>query len=60
MAKKESPFSTSTAWLSDSYIAMGMLGFFLFVLLGITSLPSVSNMVNWREFRFVQVKDFTI
>ncbi|XP_007446806.1 PREDICTED: metalloreductase STEAP4 isoform X2 [Lipotes vexillifer] len=56
IAKKESPFSTSTAWLSDSYIAMGMLGFFLFVLLGITSLPSVSNMVNWREFRFVQSK----
>uniref|UniRef100_A0A8C5TEC4 Ferric oxidoreductase domain-containing protein n=1 Tax=Malurus cyaneus samueli TaxID=2593467 RepID=A0A8C5TEC4_9PASS len=32
------------------------LGFFLFVLLGITSLPSVSNNVNWREFRFVQSK----
>lgn len=24
--------------------------------MGITSLPSVSNMVNWREFRFVQSK----
>ncbi|KAF3819099.1 hypothetical protein GH733_013249, partial [Mirounga leonina] len=53
-AKTEDPFSTSTAWLNDSYIALGILGFFLFVLLGITSLPSVSNMVNWREFRFVQ------
>ncbi|XP_057589982.1 metalloreductase STEAP4 [Hippopotamus amphibius kiboko] len=56
ITKKENPFSTSTAWLNDSYIALGMLGFFLFVLLGITSLPSVSNMVNWREFRFVQSK----
>uniref|UniRef100_A0A673TA31 STEAP4 metalloreductase n=1 Tax=Suricata suricatta TaxID=37032 RepID=A0A673TA31_SURSU len=55
-AKREDPFSTSTAWLNDSYIALGILGFFLFVLLGITSLPSVSNMVNWREFRFVQSK----
>lgn len=55
-ANREDPFSTSTAWLNDSYIALGMLGFFLFVLLGITSLPSVSNMVNWREFRFVQSK----
>lgn len=54
--KKENPFSTSTAWLNDSYLALGILGFFLFVLLGITSLPSVSNMVNWREFRFVQSK----
>lgn len=56
MAKTEDPFSTSTAWLYDSYIALGILGFFLFVLLGITSLPSVSNTVNWREFRFVQVR----
>ncbi|XP_004676720.1 PREDICTED: metalloreductase STEAP4 [Condylura cristata] len=54
--KKESPFIASTAWLSDSYLALGILGFFLFVLLGITSLPSVSNVVNWREFRFVQSK----
>uniref|UniRef100_A0A8C0AH45 STEAP4 metalloreductase n=1 Tax=Bos mutus grunniens TaxID=30521 RepID=A0A8C0AH45_BOSMU len=56
ITKKENPFSTTNSWLSDSYIALGMLGFFLFVLLGITSLPSVSNMVNWREFRFVQSK----
>ncbi|XP_037363238.1 metalloreductase STEAP4 isoform X1 [Talpa occidentalis] len=54
--KKENPFIASSAWLSDSYVALGILGFFLFVLLGITSLPSVSNMVNWREFRFVQSK----
>ncbi|KGL84904.1 Metalloreductase STEAP4, partial [Tinamus guttatus] len=49
-------FNNSNAWLSDSYLALGILGFFLFVLLGITSLPSVSNSVNWREFRFVQSK----
>ncbi|XP_064146031.1 metalloreductase STEAP4 isoform X1 [Loxodonta africana] len=55
-ANKDNPFSTSSAWVSDSYVALGILGFFLFVLLGITSLPSVSNMVNWREFRFVQSK----
>lgn len=56
LTNKDSPFSSSTAWLSDSYLALGILGFFLFLLLGITSLPSVSNMVNWREFRFVQSK----
>lgn len=49
-------FDTTNAWISDSYLALGILGFFLFVLLGITSLPSVSNNVNWREFRFVQVR----
>ncbi|XP_025895253.1 metalloreductase STEAP4 isoform X2 [Nothoprocta perdicaria] len=50
------PLDNTSAWLSDSYLALGILGFFLFVLLGITSLPSVSNSVNWREFRFVQSK----
>ncbi|NWV15007.1 STEA4 Metalloreductase, partial [Ptilonorhynchus violaceus] len=50
------PLNITNAWLSDSYLALGILGFFLFVLLGITSLPSVSNNVNWREFRFVQSK----
>ncbi|XP_015709007.1 metalloreductase STEAP4 [Coturnix japonica] len=53
---KTSPFDNTNGWLSDSYLALGILGFFLFVLLGITSLPSVSNNVNWREFRFVQSK----
>ncbi|XP_007505039.2 metalloreductase STEAP4 isoform X2 [Monodelphis domestica] len=55
-ANKTEPFNTTSGWISDSYLALGILGFFLFVLLGITSLPSVSNMVNWREFRFVQSK----
>ncbi|XP_018410307.1 PREDICTED: metalloreductase STEAP4-like [Nanorana parkeri] len=50
------PFLNYYAWLSDSYVALGILGFFFYVLLGITSLPSVSNAVNWREFRFVQSK----
>ncbi|XP_020640862.3 metalloreductase STEAP4 [Pogona vitticeps] len=48
------PLNISGAWHSDAYLALGILGFFFFVLLGITSLPSVSNSVNWREFRFVQ------
>lgn len=56
ITNKDNTFSTSSAWLSDSYVALGILGFFLFVLLGITSLPSVSNVVNWREFRFIQSK----
>lgn len=50
------PFQNYYAWASDSYVALGILGFFFYVLLGITSLPSVSNAVNWREFRFVQSK----
>ncbi|XP_059828239.1 metalloreductase STEAP4-like isoform X1 [Hypanus sabinus] len=43
-------------WRVELYFALGMLGFSVYILLGITSLPSVSNAVNWREFRFIQSK----
>ncbi|XP_038850419.1 metalloreductase STEAP4-like isoform X2 [Salvelinus namaycush] len=49
-------FDTTTAWRGDSYLSLGILGFGLYVLLGITSLPSVSNALSWREFSFVQSK----
>lgn len=55
---KENETSTlnpAVAWQNDSYLSMGILGFGFFVLLGITSLPSVSNALSWREFSFVQV-----
>ncbi|XP_041961814.1 metalloreductase STEAP4-like [Alosa sapidissima] len=50
------PFDNTEAWRSDAYKSLGVLGFAMFLLLGITSLPSVSNALNWREFRFVQSK----
>lgn len=43
------------AWRTDSYYAMGILGYAVYLLLGITSLPSVSNALSWREFSFIQV-----
>ncbi|XP_051922057.1 metalloreductase STEAP4-like isoform X2 [Hippocampus zosterae] len=49
-------FDTSVAWRSDSYLSVGILGFGLYILLGITSLPSVSNALSWREFSYVQSK----
>ncbi|KAG7242067.1 hypothetical protein INR49_024113 [Caranx melampygus] len=51
-----SEFNTSYAWRSDSLYATGILGFGVYVLLGITSLPSVSNALSWREFSFIQSK----
>ncbi|XP_020504192.1 metalloreductase STEAP4 [Labrus bergylta] len=51
-----SEFDITSAWRGDSYYSMGILGFFLFFLLGITSLPSVSNALSWREFSFIQSK----
>ncbi|KAL2084154.1 hypothetical protein ACEWY4_019672 [Coilia grayii] len=50
------PFDNAEAWATDSFLSLGVLGFSMFLLLGITSLPSVSNTLNWREFRFVQSK----
>ncbi|XP_061530869.1 metalloreductase STEAP4-like isoform X1 [Phycodurus eques] len=49
-------FDTTVGWRSDSYLSVGILGFGLYVLLGITSLPSVSNALSWREFSYVQSK----
>ncbi|XP_071325289.1 metalloreductase STEAP4-like [Trachinotus anak] len=51
-----SEFDTTSAWRSDSYYAVGILGFGVYLLLGITSLPSVSNALSWREFSFIQSK----
>ncbi|XP_030251003.1 metalloreductase STEAP4 [Sparus aurata] len=53
---KTSVFDTTLAWRADSYYSMGILGYALYVLLGITSLPSVSNALSWREFSFIQSK----
>ncbi|XP_074551010.1 metalloreductase STEAP3 [Halichoeres trimaculatus] len=41
-------------WRSDLYLSSGILGFGVLTLLAITSLPSVGNTLNWREFTFVQ------
>ncbi|KAI1894343.1 hypothetical protein AGOR_G00114840 [Albula goreensis] len=53
---KTKPLDTTMVWFTDTYFVTGIMGFGFFVLLGITSLPSVSNSVNWREFRFIQSK----
>ncbi|KAK5862363.1 hypothetical protein PBY51_017769 [Eleginops maclovinus] len=53
---RTSEFDTTMAWRADSYYSMGILGFGLYVLLGISSLPSVSNALSWREFSFIQSK----
>lgn len=49
-------FDNTDAWRKDSFYALGILGFFLYILLGLTSLPSVGGTLSWREFTFVQSK----
>uniref|UniRef100_A0A3B5MPQ6 STEAP family member 4 n=1 Tax=Xiphophorus couchianus TaxID=32473 RepID=A0A3B5MPQ6_9TELE len=47
-------FDNTEAGATVSFISLGILGFFLFVLLGLTSLPSVGGSLSWREFNFIQ------
>ncbi|KAM6970256.1 metalloreductase STEAP3 [Aplochiton taeniatus] len=50
----ENSWEEQQVWRSDLYISCGILGLGILTLLAITSLPSVGNTLNWREFTFVQ------
>lgn len=41
-------------WRGECFLMTGVFGFALVVLLGITSLPSVTATLSWKEFAFVQ------
>ena len=43
-------------WRGECFLAAGVFSYALAVLLGITSLPSVTNVMTWKEFAFVQSK----
>ena len=41
-------------WRVNLYLMAGVLGYAVAVLLGLTSLPSISAALSWREFRLFQ------
>ncbi|KAK9524028.1 hypothetical protein VZT92_017895 [Zoarces viviparus] len=41
-------------WRMELYLSAGIMALGLLSLLAVTSLPSVANTVNWREFSFIQ------
>ncbi|CAH1266281.1 STEAP3 [Branchiostoma lanceolatum] len=43
-------------WSGETFLLFGALSLFLMAVLGVSSIPSVSNAMNWREFNFVQSK----
>lgn len=43
-------------WRGEFFLTTGVLAFALAVVLGITSLPSVTASMTWKEFAFVQSK----
>lgn len=40
----------------EIYLSLGVLALGMLSLLAVTSLPSIANSLNWREFSFVQVR----
>lgn len=44
----------------EIYLSMGVLALGTLSLLAVTSLPSIANSLNWKEFSFVQVKQISL
>ena len=46
-------------WRTNVYLGAGVIAYFVAVILGVTSLPSVSASLSWKEFRFEKYDHFT-
>lgn len=51
----EGLWSEQEVWRMELYLSVGIMALGMLSLLAITSLPSVANTINWREFSFIQV-----
>ncbi|XP_014774186.1 metalloreductase STEAP4 isoform X2 [Octopus bimaculoides] len=49
-----SPYEVHLNLKGESLISTGFIALFLMLLVGISSLPSVSEILNWKEWRFTQ------
>ena len=52
-------FVDEEVWRMELYLSVGIMALGLLSLLAVTSLPSVANNINWREFSFIQVQSHT-
>ncbi|KAI4871248.1 hypothetical protein NFI96_019778, partial [Prochilodus magdalenae] len=52
--KRDNAWVEDDVWRMEIYISLGILGLGILALLAISSLPSVSDSLNWREFQCVQ------
>lgn len=61
-AVKQVKQNVSSAWVEEEvwrmelYISLGIIALGTLSLLAVSSLPSVGNSLNWREFTFIQSK----
>ncbi|XP_008820733.1 metalloreductase STEAP1 [Nannospalax galili] len=43
-------------WRMEIYVSLGIIGLAILALLAVTSIPSVSDSLTWREFQYIQSK----
>uniref|UniRef100_A0A669QQZ7 STEAP2 metalloreductase n=1 Tax=Phasianus colchicus TaxID=9054 RepID=A0A669QQZ7_PHACC len=55
-ANVENSWNEEEVWRIEMYISFGIMSLGLLSLLAVTSIPSVNNALNWREFSFIQIK----
>uniref|UniRef100_A0A8C6WAL1 STEAP family member 3 n=2 Tax=Nannospalax galili TaxID=1026970 RepID=A0A8C6WAL1_NANGA len=54
LANKSHIWEEEEVWRMEIYLSLGVLALGMLSLLAVTSLPSIANSLNWREFSFVQ------
>ncbi|KAF0873972.1 metalloreductase STEAP3 isoform X1 [Hyaena hyaena] len=54
LANKSRLWSEEEVWRMEIYLSLGVLALGTLSLLAVTSLPSIANSLNWREFSFIQ------
>uniref|UniRef100_A0A8C4MMA4 STEAP family member 1 n=1 Tax=Equus asinus TaxID=9793 RepID=A0A8C4MMA4_EQUAS len=51
---KEDAWIEHDVWRMEIYVSLGIVALAILALLAVTSLPSVSNSLTWREFHYIQ------
>ncbi|XP_036110721.1 metalloreductase STEAP3 isoform X1 [Molossus molossus] len=54
LSNKSHLWVEENVWRMEIYLSLGVLALGTLSLLAVTSLPSIANSLNWREFSFVQ------
>ena len=57
LTNKSHLWNEEEVWRMEIYLSLGVLALGMLSLLAVTSLPSIANSLNWREFSFVQVRE---
>uniref|UniRef100_G3T7K1 Ferric oxidoreductase domain-containing protein n=1 Tax=Loxodonta africana TaxID=9785 RepID=G3T7K1_LOXAF len=53
---KENAWIEHDVWRMEIYVSLGIVGLAILALLAVTSIPSVSDSLTWREFHYIQSK----